>query len=181
MKSNGIILVMASAIMMSAASCGSDKEDELGNWEPMAWEHDGYKRDAAGNIEVPEAGGDYTFICQNYKPWVCGAESASDECVMHYYYSSDTGAVVVPYDEPDTVEVDSATLDSINSMPPSYPVKTFNTPYYVEMVDSVHVVCTDYSVRVIIPASKNRRTLKVNLTAGDIFDDKCFIQNADKK
>lgn len=178
MKSNGIILVMASAIMMSAASCGSDKEDELGNWEPMAWEHDGYKRDAAGNIEVPEAGGDYTFVCQNYKPWIYDVALASSNNVI--YFNPECDSIWWEDDEePDTVEVDSTTLDSINSMPPTYSVNTF-TPYSIE-TDSVHVVCTDYSVRVIIPASKNRRTFKVNLTAGDIFDDKCFIQNADKK
>ena len=119
MKSNGIILVMASAIMMSAASCGSDKEDELGNWEPMAWEHDGYKRDAAGNIEVPEAGGDYTFVCQNYKPWIYDVALASSNNVI--YFNPECDSIWWEDDEePDTVEVDSTTLDSINSMPPTY-------------------------------------------------------------
>ncbi len=65
------LLVMGSAAI-TLASCGGTSYAPLGEWDPMVWKTE---NNAKNGNNIPAAGGELTFICTNYYPWIENAES----------------------------------------------------------------------------------------------------------
>ena len=71
MKKIAKTLLMVLLVLVVATSCGKDEEELIGNWTPMKWKVPGdLVRIQEGVYQVPLAGGSYTFICENYVPWI---------------------------------------------------------------------------------------------------------------
>ena len=61
---------MVLLVLVVATSCGKE-EEPIGIWTPMKWKVPGdLVRIQEGVYQVPLSGGTYTFICENYEPWV---------------------------------------------------------------------------------------------------------------
>lgn len=69
MKKIAKTLLMVLLVLVVATSCGKDEPD--GKWAKMKWKAPGdLVQIQEGVYQVPLSGGTYTFICENYEPWV---------------------------------------------------------------------------------------------------------------
>ena len=120
------VLILLFTIFQSCDKC--DNED--GKWEAMKWENEIQISDY-NNIIVPGAGGEYTFSCLNYSPWLINATEISKNNYKEFIRSSDSYKI----------ETSFASIKIINKK----------------------LIVT------ILPNGTPERTLKVLVTAGDVF------------
>lgn len=70
MKKTAEMLLLVLLVIVTATSCGKD-EPLLGVWPPMKWKAPSdLVQIQEGVYQVPLSGGTYTFICENYEPWI---------------------------------------------------------------------------------------------------------------
>ncbi len=69
MKKISKTLLILMLLIVTATSCGKDEPD--GKWEKMKWkEPSNIVKLQEGVYRVPTSGGSFTFICENYEPWI---------------------------------------------------------------------------------------------------------------
>ena len=69
MKQIARTLLVVLLVLITAASCGKDEPD--GMWDKMKWKAPSDLVELQeGVYQVPLSGGTYTFICENYEPWI---------------------------------------------------------------------------------------------------------------
>ena len=120
------VLILLFTIFQSCDKC--DNED--GKWEAMKWENEIQISDY-NNIIVPAAGGEYTFSCLNYSPWLINATEIYKNDCKEFIRDNDLYKI----------ETSFASIKIINKK----------------------LIVT------ILPNGTPERTLKVLVTAGDVF------------
>ena len=186
MIKKAFVYVMASAMMMFVASCGSDKEndDEPELVENIIWEEDNYNRvvleDGNSYVVVPASGGDYTFVCKSGNPWLYNAKYISDyeAKLFHVGYSK----IVVYGGESKTVPIDAAALDSLqNKVLEVFTIKSSEpNPCYEFNEDGFKVNCEEKVVSVSVPSFEGRRTFSIGVMSGEKMGTQYFVQNPNK-
>lgn len=62
-------LILLLVVLVGATSCGKDEPD--GKWENMKWKiPSGVIQLDSNSFIVPTSGGSFTFVCENYEPWI---------------------------------------------------------------------------------------------------------------
>lgn len=76
-------LLITLLVLVAATSCGKDEPD--GKWDKMEWTvPSGIVQLEDGVYWVPASGGSFTFVCENYEPWIVSlAEYQGDAQVEH--------------------------------------------------------------------------------------------------
>ncbi len=70
MKKTVKTMLLVLLVIVTATSCGKE-ERMLGDWPPMKWKAPSdLVQIQEGVYQVPLSGGTYTFICENYEPWI---------------------------------------------------------------------------------------------------------------
>ena len=71
MKKIAKSLLMVLLVLVAATSCGKDEPELVGEWSKMKWKvPSGLVQIQEGVYQVPLSGGSFTFICENYEPWI---------------------------------------------------------------------------------------------------------------
>lgn len=69
MKKIAKTLLILLLVIVTATSCGKDEPD--GKWDKMKWKvPSDLVKIQEGVYQVPLSGGSFTFICENYEPWI---------------------------------------------------------------------------------------------------------------
>jgi hypothetical protein len=76
-------LLMVLLVLVTATSCGKDEPD--GKWAKMKWKApDGLVKLQEGVYQVPLSGGSFTFICENYEPWISSITEIGPDVSQEY-------------------------------------------------------------------------------------------------
>ena len=69
MKKTIETLLITLLVIITATSCG--KDEPVGQWDEMKWKvPSDLIQIQEGVYQVPLSGGTFTFICENYEPWI---------------------------------------------------------------------------------------------------------------
>ena len=137
---------------LSLTSCG-DIIEPVGEWDPMVWKAEVKTTKHDGAYSVPATGGELTFSCKNYQhPWISNAEYAGE------YYNPDVYNPDVQDDEHHPINWKELTLDWFKA----------------EITDNLLKVTFEPN------QATTEKTIKLTVTAGDIFYSFNFKQSANE-
>lgn len=144
----------AMSVVATLISCSENDEMQVGKWEPMRWKTEvkTIKDAEGGYVNVPKEGGTYAFTSLNYGKsfWLSQAEEVLKGEIKPYY----VGQNGTPNRED------------------WYSLQTLWADIYRKGTDLVVTLRPN--------EGSSERTLKVAVTAGDVFGYFRFVQSAGK-